>query len=194
MYTLLNSPPVIETEYKFNRRSLLPLRVNELWQIKSGVVRTFTWGEDGNVIHLGLWGAGDIIGKPLSKANPYTIECMTPVEAQLLPVSQWDKIIPALIEHNQRLEEFLELRQCKPMDIALLKLLTWLSKRFGRAVAEGQLIDLRLTHQELAEMIGSNRVTVTRMLNNFEKQGLICRGSRSVIVVPETTPLWHYEI
>ncbi|HEY9808691.1 MAG TPA: Crp/Fnr family transcriptional regulator [Halomicronema sp.] len=194
MYTLLNSPPVIETEYKFNRRSLLPLRVNELWQIKSGVVRTFTWGEDGNVIHLGLWGAGDIIGKPLSKANPYNIECMTPVEAKLLPVSQWDKIIPALIEHNQRLEEFLELRQCKPMDIALLKLLTWLSKRFGRAVAEGQLIDLRLTHQELAEMIGSNRVTVTRMLNNFEKQGLICRGSRSVIVVPEPTPLWHYEI
>lgn len=194
MYTLLNSHPVIETEYKFNRRALLPLRSNELWQIKSGVLRTFTWGEDGNVIHLGLWGPGDIIGKPLSKANPYNIECMTPVEAQLLPVSLWDKIIPALIEHNQRLEEFLELRQCKPMDIALLKLLTWLSKRFGRAVAEGQLIDLRLTHQELAEMIGSNRVTVTRMLNNFEKQGLICRGSRSVIVVPETTPIWHYEI
>lgn len=194
MYTLLNSQPTTETEFKFNRRSLLPLRSNELWQIKSGVLRTFTWSEEGNVIPLGLWGGGDIVGKPLSKANPYTIECLTPVEATLLPTSQWEKIIPALIEHNQRLEEFLEMRQCKPMDIALIKLLTWLSKRFGRAVNEGQLIDLRVTHQELAEMIGSNRVTVTRMLNNFEKEGLICRESRSLIVVSETTPIWHYEI
>lgn len=38
----------------FERRSLLPLRQDCLWKIEAGVVRTFTWLDDGTVITLGL--------------------------------------------------------------------------------------------------------------------------------------------
>ncbi|MBD1939798.1 Crp/Fnr family transcriptional regulator [Microcoleus sp. FACHB-68] len=182
------------TQTTFARRSLLPLKPHEIWQIKTGVVRTFTWSEDGTLIPLGLWGSQDIVGKALSKAEPYTIECLTLVEATVLPANNSYEFIKALIQHTQQLEEFLELRHCKPIDASLLKLLTWLSQRFGRAVEQGQLIDLRLTHQEISEMIGSNRVTVTRMLKNFEKQGLISRHQQRYIVVPDRQPFWHYEI
>ena len=178
----------------FARRSLLPLKPDEIWQIRTGIVRTFTWSEDGTLIPLGLWGPDDIVGKVLSKAEPYTIECLTLVEATVMPANNSNEFIKALIQHTQQLEEFLELRQCKPIDASLLKLLTWLSKRFGRAVEQGQLIDLRLTHQEISEIIGSNRVTVTRILKNFEKQGIISRHQHRYIVVPDRQPFWHYEI
>lgn len=192
--------PVLPAQYPnliqtmFARRSILPVKSHEIWQIKTGIVRTFTWSEDGTLIPLGLWGPNDIVGKALSKADPYTIECLTLVEASVLPANNSQDFIKALIQHTQQLEEFLELRQCKPIDASLLKLLTWLSKRFGREVEQGQLIDLRLTHQEISEIIGSNRVTVTRLLNHFEKQGMISRHQHRYIVVSDRQPFWHYEI
>jgi CRP-like cAMP-binding protein len=72
--------------------------------------------------------------------------------------------------------------------------LTWLAKKFGHQVEQGQLIELRLTHQEISEIIGTTRVTVTRLLNDFEKQGIIQRLPRKFIVLHEKQPYWHYEI
>jgi DNA-binding transcriptional regulator YhcF (GntR family) len=37
-------------------------------------------------------------------------------------------------------------------------------------------------------------VTVTRLLNAFEKQGIIQRIQRQFIVVHDQLPFWHYKI
>jgi CRP-like cAMP-binding protein len=179
---------------RFARRSLLPLGENYLWQIESGVVRTLTWLEDGTTITLGLWGVGDVVSRVLSKAEPYQIECLTPVEATILPVDRWHQVNEALISHIQQFQEFLEILHCRSVDASLLRLLNWLAKKFGHAVERGQLINLRLTHQEIAEIIGTTRVTVTRVLNEFEHQGIIKRLPRKFIVLHEQQPFWHYEI
>jgi CRP-like cAMP-binding protein len=88
----------------------------------------------------------------------------------------------------------LEILHCRAVDASLLRLLSWLAKKFGHQVEKGQLIDLRLTHQEIAETIGTTRVTVTRLLNEFEKQGIIERLPRKSIVLQDKQPFWHYEI
>jgi CRP-like cAMP-binding protein len=179
---------------QFDRRSHLPLRPNILWQIETGFVRTSTWQEDGTCLTLGLWGSGDIVGKALSKAEPYQIECLTAVEATLLPISHWHQATDALLLHIQRSGELIEILHCKKADSSLLKLLGWLAERFGHQVEQGQLIDLRLTHQDIAELIGLTRVTVTRLLNEFEKQGIIQRVHRQFVVLHDQQPFWHYEI
>jgi CRP-like cAMP-binding protein len=46
----------------YKRREMLPHRDNLLWKIESGVVRSLTWTEDGQVICSGLWAEGDVIG------------------------------------------------------------------------------------------------------------------------------------
>jgi CRP-like cAMP-binding protein len=83
---------------------------------------------------------------------------------------------------------------CRSLDVALLKLLNWLAKKFGRQVEQGQLINLRLTHQEIAEILGTTRVTITRLLNEFEQRGAIKRLPRQFIVLQEQQPFWYYEI
>ena len=46
------------------------------------------------------------------------------------------------------------------------------------------MIDMPLTHQRLADMIGSNRVTVTRKLLELQKRGVIAaRGSGSIEIL-----------
>jgi CRP-like cAMP-binding protein len=179
---------------KFARRSLLPLGQDYLWRIETGVVRTLTWLADGTNVTLGLWGSGDVVSRALSKAEPYQIECLTPVEATLLPLDRWNTVNEALIHHIQQFQEFLEILHCRSVEASLLRLLFWLAKKFGHQVEQGQLIELRLTHQEIAETIGTTRVTVTRLLNDFEKQGLIERLPHKFIVLHEQQPFWHYEI
>lgn len=179
---------------KFERRSLLPHDPDFLWQIESGVVRTLSWFEDGSVSTLGLWGAGDVVGSSLSTVNPYEIECLTQVKAKVLPRRDWHQVMDALVLHIQRSEEFLKIVHCKQTEASLFHLLSWLAKRFGREVEEGLLIDMRLTHQDIAELIGTTRVTVTRMLGNFKKQGIILSNQRLTIILPDQLPFWHYEI
>ncbi len=178
----------------FARRSRLPLRRDYLWKIESGVVRTYTYRDNGTILTLGIWGKGDAVSRLLSSAEVYYIECLTVVEANELPLNQYYEVNQVLIQHIQQMQEFLEIVQCYPVEAALLKLLTWLGKKFGQEVNKGQLIDVQLTHQELAETLGVTRVTVTRLLKDFEKSGIIERLPRRFILLHEPQPLWHYEI
>jgi CRP-like cAMP-binding protein len=178
----------------FTRRAFLPLRRDSLWLIKSGVVRTLTVLEDGTAVTLGLWGEGDIVGRVLSQANPYQIECLTPVEATLIPEQNWHEVMQAMLLHIQRSEEFTEILHYKQAESSLLRLFGWLAKRFGQQVEQGKRIDLRLTHQDIADLIGLTRVTVTRLLNEFKRQGIIQRQERQFVVMQDRAPFWHYEI
>ncbi len=174
-------------------RSYIPLHENILWKIEKGVVRSLTWHEDGTLVILGMWGPGDIIGKALSKIEPYEIECLTQVEAKIFAIDGWYQLTEILLTHIQQAEELMLIRSHKTVEIMLLKLLGWLATKFGREVENGHLIDLRLTHQDIAEMLNSTRVTITRVLTNLEERGLIHRQSLHRIVLKEEQ-IWHYEI
>jgi CRP/FNR family transcriptional regulator, cyclic AMP receptor protein len=60
---------------------------------------------------------------------------------------------------------------------------------WGRAASCGKSemkFNMRLTHEELADMIGSSRETVTRALNRFKKEKLIeIHGVSVLILAPE---------
>ncbi|MGI8499699.1 MAG: ABC transporter transmembrane domain-containing protein, partial [Hassallia sp.] len=73
--SLYSAPPNSlskNTVQSFSRRSFLPQQ-NHMWKIETGVVRTFTYLEDGTSVTLGVWGSGDIVGKALSKVEPYQV-------------------------------------------------------------------------------------------------------------------------
>lgn len=171
------------THRTFNHWDLLPLRHDLLWRIERGVVRTKTWDEEGKFITLGYWGSGDVVGQPLSQVNPYEIECLTNVEVVYLPSGQWHQYLEAILLHNRHTEELLSIIHYDPIKERLLKFLGWLCRRFGRTLEQGQLIDLRLTHQEIAEVIGTTRVTVTRLLKQFEREGIITSRRRHLIIL-----------
>lgn len=167
----------------FSRRDNIPLQEDILWQIERGVVRTLSLNEEGTLITLGYWGAEDVVGQPLSRIVPYQIECMTNVEVSRLPKELWGQRLDAIVKHVQQAEELLRIAHQHPVLLRLWKLLVWLGEKFGRNVEGGRLIDLRMTHQELAEAINSTRVTVTRLLQQFESEGKLRRHQRRLVLV-----------
>jgi CRP/FNR family transcriptional regulator len=68
----------------------------------------------------------------------------------------------------------------------LAALLLNLAAQFGEQVDNGTRISLRLTNQEMANMIATTRETVNRTLNRFWDEKLVdMRSSHVVIVEPE---------
>ncbi|MEY3297366.1 MAG: hypothetical protein RLZZ597_626 [Cyanobacteriota bacterium] len=177
----------------FGRRNYLQARPDRLWCIQSGVVRTVTYQEDGTAIALGLWSTGDLVGPFLSKVQPYLIEALTPVDAASIALSDWHPPADVLTSYLKHTESLMVVRTHRRAEMALLGLLQWLADRFGLQIDCGCLIDLKITHQDLADFSGLSRVTVTRLLRQFEDQGLIYRKSRQLILA-ETSDHWHYEI
>ena len=64
----------------------------------------------------------------------------------------------------------------------LARVLLQLSEKYGREVPSGTLINVRLTHEDLANLIGTSRETVTTQLSKFTRMGLLKRESRHFIV------------
>jgi CRP-like cAMP-binding protein len=166
----------------FDRRQTIPPRKDVLWRIERGVVRALTWGEDGVFITLGYWGVGDLIGHPLSCIEPYQLECLTSVEVSIIPPQLWREDIDALILHVQQAEELLSIVHRKPICQRVWLFLVWLGNKFGKDAAEGRAIDLTITHQEIAEVLNTTRVTVTRLLQQFEDEKKIVRNKRKIIL------------
>jgi len=60
--------------------------------------------------------------------------------------------------------------------------LVQLAQDHGRVGRDGVRLDLRLTHDLLAEMIGSARETVTRALEELDREGFVVREGRDYIL------------
>jgi CRP/FNR family transcriptional regulator, nitrogen oxide reductase regulator len=64
----------------------------------------------------------------------------------------------------------------------IARVLLKLAAQSGKKVDEGVLIDMRLTRQDVAEMSGTTLFTVSRTLNEWERNGLLKIGRESVII------------
>ncbi|MEA5570829.1 Crp/Fnr family transcriptional regulator [Calothrix sp. UHCC 0171] len=169
----------------FSRRALIPTGQKNLWHIQSGIVRTITYLEDGTVVTLGVWSAGDVVGDALSAIEPYIIECLSSVEVTPFSLGQNHQLIETLTSHIEQTEELMVIRSQKSIDAMLMKLLGWLAKKFGKTIENGKLIDLRITNQDIADMLGPTRVTISRALTQLEEQGVIKRLPLHRIVLCE---------
>lgn len=166
----------------FGRRSNIPVNSEYLWRIESGYVRTLTWSDLGKVTALGLWGPGDVVGRSLSCMTPLSVECLCQVQATQLPYHTecterelYDRL------HQHEFMQFMMVDSST--EGRLLKFFYWLAQRYGQLHNGRAQLPVKLTHQDLAEFVGSTRVTVTRLLGQLERKGVIQWGDRRRMVV-----------
>ena len=64
----------------------------------------------------------------------------------------------------------------------IARILLKLATQSGRKIDEGVLIDLPITRQDIAEMSGTTLYTVSRTLNEWERDGLLEIGRERVVI------------
>ena len=173
--------PVSSTKpQSFRRKHLLPALPDQVWQINHGIVRTLTWNAQGHVTTLSIWGRGGIVGLPLTRQQPYQMECLTTVKASSTTMDSHSRFWQStLLKHLWQQEELLRIVHQPSVRERLTQLLYWLAHRFGRPVSQGQLLESMLTHQQIAEILGTSRVTVTRLLTQLEQEGQLIKFNKS---------------
>lgn len=156
----------------FKRNEQLSFTHYSLWRIQCGYIRTLTWNDEGESVPLGFWSAGDIIGLPIAQTYPYVAKCLTAVKAEPLNVS-YPLSREMVLSQIRQSNSLLRIAHCRNSEQRILQFVCWLAANFGQPHHKGIQITLRLTHQEIAESVGTTRVTVTRLLKSLEKKGQI---------------------
>jgi CRP-like cAMP-binding protein len=70
--------------------------------------------------------------------------------------------------------------QARPhLDLRVLGILSLLADEFGETSSEGRVINIHLTHAQLASATGSTRATITRTISDLKKLGKLSSLSTS---------------
>lgn len=97
------------------------------------------------------------------------------------------KLFSSLSERLRQSDEVIESLLHREVSTRLATLLLNLSDRFGQQNGSGTLLDVRLTHQDLANMIASTREAVSKVMSELQREGCIeVRNHRIVIGDRET--------
>jgi CRP-like cAMP-binding protein len=178
--TKISSPGIRRTVLRRNCLADLP---EFCWQIESGIVRTLTWNESGETIVLGIWSVNDLVGSQLSTVTPYEMECLTDVIVKLIPQHQLVDLPYLMLNQIKRSDEFVKVVRRYRSDNLILSFLTWLANRFGQVVADGVMINFYITHQEIADTVGTTRVTCSRTISQLIECGKIKKRNRYYIIM-----------
>lgn len=169
---------------------------SSLYLLKEGSVKLLQLTPDGQQVLMrliGPWTFFAVISLIENTVYPVTAQAAEPCQALAWSRSAMKPLIekyPSIAlntmkmmagqvhEYQDRLKELATERVERRLARALLRL----AAQTGRKVNEGVLIDLPLSRQNLAEMTGTTLFTVSRILSQWENQGLIKSGREKIII------------
>lgn len=161
--------------------------IEALFLLKQGQVRLYQMNEHGRQFTLDILVDGNIFGETSSVTltdDQVYAEAMTDTYLCLLSHKDFESFIEAspkialkLIDIlSSRLKDFYSLSEkiaLSDVKHRLLYLLLMLSEKTGRRKNNWQSIEMKLTHQDIANMIGATRETTSTVLNELKKEGFL---------------------
>jgi CRP-like cAMP-binding protein len=98
-------------------------------------------------------------------------------------------IFRQLTRRLQQTEGILATVGYRRVEERLRHLLLLLVREVGQPAPEGTRLSVRLTHQQLANAIGTTRVTVTRLLSQLQEESWLIVGNDRHIILPSHVTL-----
>jgi CRP/FNR family transcriptional regulator len=168
---------------------------DSLYIVKEGRVRILSLSDKGTETILHILKPGAIFGELLlsEERRALTAVAGTDVVATVLSKGSLAELLSSIPAIARNFLQLLSRRLAKvEKEFAdfghtwsyhrLSKVLLHLCEEHGQESPKGTLIPLRLTHEDLANIIGTTRETVTTQLNKFRRLGLVKRQDRFLIV------------
>lgn len=177
-------------------------KVANVFVVCSGHLKLSATSREGRTMILRLAGPGDVLGlsAALSGENhEVTAETIEPTQLKSISRVDFLSLFESFSEVGQKAAKvaaleyravYLDARRLAISGSAAAKLAQLLLDWAGNAAIEqhSPRFTMALTHEELASMCGISRETVTRLLNQFERDALIERRG-STMVLRDVTAL-----
>lgn len=168
---------------------------SEIYFIEKGRVRVTKLSGAGKSVTLALLGPGDLIGAAAWEADEHNSYAETVDQSIIYQISR--DVLHMFILKNPELalrllaimsarlkqaQERIEDLVFRPVPSRVARFLIGLSENYGRVTRHGIRIDFPVTHQEIADLVGASRVTVTQTLNQFRTSQWIEIESKQVTI------------
>ena len=169
---------------------------HSVYFVNGGRVKISKVTRDGKELTLAYRGPGEVFGElALVDGGPREDMAEAMDTALLTVMARGDfealvdrehgiavRLTRVLAERRREIEAKIEHLVFKDVNAKLASLLLRLAGEYGVVDARGTLVALKITHQEMANIIGSTRETVSLTLSQFKRRGLVLSDGRKIIV------------
>jgi CRP-like cAMP-binding protein len=174
----------------YHKGKSIPLLGQDISFIQQGIVQLCSFDDEGNEILLGLASSSMPFGLPLTLVNPYRAIALSNVSIIRFTIAEIEQYIDLSrlmlrgLDMRLRQTEAIQYILCsRHTKEKLYNFLLLLCREIGEPVANGTRLKVRFTHQHLASTIGTTRVTITRILQKFQEDGMIAFDNKRHIVM-----------
>lgn len=164
--------------------------IKSLFLLKKGQVRLYRVNAQGKQFTTDILVDGNLFGETTSFSitdNEMYVEAMTDTYLCTMAKEEFETFIAKNPQISLKLINILSSRLKDTYDLSekialgdvkyrVLFLLVKLSERSGKRKKEWQTIEIKLTHADIATMVGSSRETVSTIISRLRKDGLLKKG------------------
>jgi CRP-like cAMP-binding protein len=168
------------TPQSFRLGSRIPLDGDDIYIVTRGIIRIQTLSTDGDESILGFVSPMMPIAQRFTLLDPYEVYALTPVDILRL---RWEEVQAsnellnelnkATIRRLLYTEVMLSFLSQKQIIERLIRFFSFLSKEFGKPTPQGIRLEFKLTHQQIATVLNTTRVTITRLMGELERASFI---------------------
>ncbi|HEY9604732.1 MAG TPA: Crp/Fnr family transcriptional regulator [Allocoleopsis sp.] len=158
----------------------IPLVSQGIWQVCQGLVQLSTLCQNGEEVWLGWAEPSAFFGQWFSLLQTYSAIALSDVHLTWFSLAEINSsprlaqiILPQMVRRMRQAEALLAISGQRRVEDRLQQLLVLMKREIGQPMPNGTRLAVRLTHQNLANAIGTTRVTVTRLLSKLKQEGAI---------------------
>lgn len=159
----------------------------QIYVIASGRLKAITDGAEGRQAALSIMGPGEVFGEVAvldGERRSATITALEPCELLIIQRNEFFhflernpqaaiKLLEVLAARLRRLSERVEDSTFLEIPARLAKQLLRLGNRYGKQRTDGLCIELKLSQQELGDLVGATRESVNKQLRAWVSEGLL---------------------
>ncbi|MGF1485547.1 MAG: Crp/Fnr family transcriptional regulator [Prochloraceae cyanobacterium] len=168
----------------------IPMVSQGVWQVYRGTVQLGMLHPTGAEVLLGWAYPLTFFGKWFTYTETYQAKALSDVYLKWYSLKDIEdspflaqKILDQITRRMRQTEALLAIAGMRRVEERLQQLLELLKDEIGEAIPEGTKLKIRLTHQNIANAIGTTRVTITRLLGDFQRKGYIAMDNDRQIIL-----------
>lgn len=187
----------VDKEYSKRQVMFKPQDRDKVFILKTGRVEIYEITPDGKKIITDVLGPGDVFGDlGIQETSEHFIEATTDSFVCVMKKNEFFELVSRNPQVANTLvkELFTKVIESEKQVAALASdnllvkiknLLLRLSKKHGQQRNDKVIITTKFTHEQLADMIGVSRPTMTELLNRLERQKIIKREGKIISFDPQ---------
>ena len=163
-------------------------RCSDVFWIKNGIVKLSHITEEGTEMTMTILGKGSVIGcfwnNSASPEVEETVQALGEVNFYRLTLDDFKALMSHQTElawhifeemnaRKQKVERKLRTVLTQSVEMRVIATLLELSEIFGIKCTHGYALEIHLTQQEVADLVGASRSVVSTVLNDFRSRGML---------------------